>query len=62
MYGGGGPDRLQGDERTDTLYGGGGNDRIEAKDGESDVMNCGRGMEDVTFSDKGASTRSKTAK
>jgi Ca2+-binding RTX toxin-like protein len=53
MYGGNGPDRLQGDERTDTLNGGRGNDRIEAKDGERDIINCGRGMEDVAFFDRG---------
>jgi Ca2+-binding RTX toxin-like protein len=52
IYGGRGPDRLQGDERTDTLNGGPGNDRIEAKDGESDIIDCGRGTEDIAFFDK----------
>jgi Ca2+-binding RTX toxin-like protein len=53
MNGGSGPDRLQGDERTDTLNGGRGNDRIEAKDGELDHVNCGRGTKDVAFFDRG---------
>lgn len=53
MYGGSGPDRLQGDERTDALNGGPGNYRIEAKDGDFDIINCGRGMKDVAFFDRG---------
>jgi Ca2+-binding RTX toxin-like protein len=53
IYGGTGPDWLQGDERRDTLDGGPGNDRIEAKDGERDIIDCGRGADDWTFFDKG---------
>ncbi len=53
IYGGRGSDRLQGDERADTLKGGPGNDRIEAKDGERDVVDCGRGKKDTAFFDKG---------
>lgn len=52
MYGGNGPDRLQGDERTDTLKGGRGNDRIEAREGERDLIDCGRGAEDIAFFDR----------
>ena len=53
LYGGRGRDRLQGDERADTLKGGPGNDRVEAKEGERDIVDCGRGSEDVAFFDKG---------
>lgn len=53
IYGGNGSDRLQGDERTDTLKGGRGNDHIAAQEGERDLVDCGRGAEDVAFYDKG---------
>ena len=53
IYGGTGRDRLQGDERRDTLDGGPGNDRIEAKDGERDIIDCGRGADDWAFFDRG---------
>ena len=43
----GGPDRDQlfDDEGRDTLRGGGGNDRFSARDGDRDVIRCGRGSD-----------------
>jgi len=45
LSGQGGADRLRGGPGTDLLSGGRGADRIKARDGESDLIRCGRGAD-----------------
>lgn len=62
LYGGGGIDDIYGGFQNDvivggpgpdTLYGGNGNDTIDAKDGVSDIVDCGYGTGDVAVVDRG---------
>ena len=62
LEGGDGNDRLWavirsdvsslGDAEGDTLRGGAGNDRLHARDGESDVVDCGDGLRDRAWVDQ----------
>jgi Ca2+-binding RTX toxin-like protein len=53
-YGGGGNDVIDVDwsdgvQSTDRSYGGDGNDRVSAVDGEVDIINCGKGTDEVSY-------------
>jgi hypothetical protein len=67
VYGGGGNDYVDAAANdkpgafpttapVDSSYGGAGNDRIYTKDGNVDIINCGKGKRDVVIFDKGIDT------
>ena len=47
LFGGPGADELDGGPGNDRVSGGGGRDSIEARDGEADKINCGKGSDTV---------------
>ncbi len=54
VYGGGSGDAIYANTNdtpgsTDHSYGGGGNDTIQAKDGNEDIINCGKGTDNVIY-------------
>ena len=50
--GGAGGDRIIGGRGNDTIFAGSGNDVISARDGERDIVYCGRGSRDRVVADK----------
>jgi Ca2+-binding RTX toxin-like protein len=66
VYGGGGNDFIDaaahdlpsqnGAAPVDSSFGGSGNDHIYAKDGNKDIIDCGRGTKDVAYIDPGIDT------